>query len=302
MSNQQTQLSSASGFNTNNIIFSKPLVGNIPNSTPLITFKRILFSVTNDDGTVGDLIIKTQRLFSYGVTQNTDAKTQEVIGYSIPVILHDRDGPTREQADFTDVFNAIVEKTKDHILTPSVKREIDPRGKIEERRDLKDLNPLYIKKVDGVPVPGNSPTLYTKLIHNKKTNKITSMFFDIEGNSLNPLDLIGKYCFITAAIKFESIFIGANGKISFQVKLYEAEIELQQTGTRRLLTTSRPVIAGNTVLTSVPNNPMQNNTNSDSEGSVSESDDSDTQQLTIQPTSVEQSKVVRKVVRKVNKK
>lgn len=246
MSNQQTQLTLASGFNTNNIIFSNPVLGNIPNSVPLITFKRILFSVTNPDGTVGDLIIKTERLFSYGVIQNSDPKTQEVTGYSIPIILHDKDNPTPAQLEFTSIFNEIVEKTKDHILIPSVKREIDPRGKIEERRDLKDLNPLYVKKVDGVPVSGSSPVIYTKLIHNKKTNKITSMFYDLEGTSLNPLEIIGKYCFITAAIKFESIFIGANGKISFQVKLYEAEVELQQTGMRRLLTTSRPEITPNT--------------------------------------------------------
>ena len=47
-----------------------------------------------------------------------------------------------------------------------------------------------------------------------------------------------KYCWTTAAIKFESIFIGS--KISFQVKLYEADIELVNSGKKRLLPRQQP--------------------------------------------------------------
>ena len=303
--NQQTKLSTASGFNTNNIIFSTPLLGSIPNSVPAITFKRILLSVTNPDGTVGELIMRTERLFSYGVSQNCDPKTQEVIGYSIPIVLHDRDAPTQAQLEFTTVFNNIVEKTKDHILIPAVKREIDPRGKIEERRDLKDLNPLYQKKVDGVPVSGSSPMLYTKLIHNKKSNKITSMFYDEEGTSLNPLDLVGKNCFITAAIKFESIFIGGNGKISFQVKLYEAEVELLQTGMRRLLPTSRPTLSESKVTTTTStSNPLQSQSMDDSESDGSVSDEEENNGGGVAETKVSTGAPigVKKMVKKVVKK
>ena len=45
--------------------------------------------------------------------------------------------------------------------------------------------------------------------------------------------MIGKYCYTTAAVKIESIFIG--NKISLQVKLYEAVIEPVQQGGNRLL-------------------------------------------------------------------
>ena len=51
------------------------------------------------------------------------------------------------------------------------------------------------------------------------------------------MDLIGKYFFVRAAIKIESIFIG--NKISLQVKLYECEVKIADQGPRRLLS-SRP--------------------------------------------------------------
>ena len=47
-----------------------------------------------------------------------------------------------------------------------------------------------------------------------------------------------KYCWTTAAVKFECIFIGS--KISFQVKLYEADIELVNSGKKRLLPRQQP--------------------------------------------------------------
>jgi hypothetical protein len=44
---------------------------------------------------------------------------------------------------------------------------------------------------------------------------------------------MGKHCYTNAAVKIESIFIGA--KISLQVKLYEAVVEPSKMGMKRLL-------------------------------------------------------------------
>ena len=106
--------------------------------------------------------------------------------------------------------------------------------------DLKKLNPLYWKKDKGKIVEGTGPTLYAKLISSKKHNKILSMFFNMDGDSIDPLSLLGKYCYSKAAVKIESIFIG--NKISLQVKLYEAEIELMDSGMKPLM--SRPKVTG----------------------------------------------------------
>lgn len=223
-----TQLTSAIGFNTNNIIFSDPIDGSIPD-TP-VKFKRIQISTKNPDGTFGELVLPTVgSLYSYGVSENLDQGTGKVNGYTFPICLYSKDMPTPEQEKWVESFNSIVEACKKHVL--------DNRDEIEkydlEESDLKKFNPLYWKKEKGKVVDGTGPTLYAKLIMNKKLGKILSMFTDTNGVDIDPMELIDKRNNCRAAIKIESIFIG--NKVSFQCKLYEAEVTLIESGMRRLL-------------------------------------------------------------------
>ena len=71
----------------------------------------------------------------------------------------------------------------------------------------------------------------------KKAGKILTPFADTEGNDIDPKSLIGTMCFARTAIKIESLYIGA--KISLQIKLYDAEIRLLESGVKRLL--RRPI-------------------------------------------------------------
>lgn len=229
------QLVSATGYNTNKMIFSKPVSGNIKDTT--INFRRINISTKYDDGTVGDLIIPTERLFSFGVCENLDASTKKINGYVFPLCLHGKDGASEKEKNFVQTFNNIVEKCKNHLLDN--KKELKLHDL--DASDFKKFNPLYYTRVDGVIVEDKGPTLYAKLIVSKKNgqDKIISDFFDTNGNQLNALDILKKYCHANAAIKIESIFLG--NKISLQVKLYEAQVELAEMGMRRLLPrASRP--------------------------------------------------------------
>ena len=228
-----TQLNSADGLNISNIRFSEPIEASIP---PSITYKRVGLTYINDDGSEGELIVSTDELYSYGVGENTNIETGKVNGYVLPLVLHNKSGPTQYQKTFVDVFNKIVEKCKDYLMEN--KEEL---GQYElERNDLKKLNPLYYKKDKGKIVEGSSPTLYAKLIvkkDKKDGNKIITVFFDRDsGDTMDALELLGKHCYARAAVKFESIFIG--NKISLQIKLYECEVKQVNTGMRRLL--SRP--------------------------------------------------------------
>ena len=229
-----TQLVSADGYDVNRMIFSKPIVGNVKDTS--INFRRINISTKNNDGTVGDLVISTERLFSFGVCENVDPTTKKVNGYVFPLCLYGKDEPSEEELAFVKTFNNIVDRCKKYLLD----NKKDLKLHDLEMSDLKKFNPLYYKKVDGVVVDGQGPTLYAKLIVSKKNgqDKIVSEFFDTNGNQLNALDLLKKYCHTHAVIKFESIFLG--NKISLQVKLYEAEVELADTGMKRLLPRSRP--------------------------------------------------------------
>ena len=245
-STENTQITPALGYNVSRMIFSEPSSGAIPDSKPKIEFKRINISTRNEDGTVGELILPTSRLFSFGVSENTSQETGKISGYTFPICLWNRDSPSDEEKAWTDTFNAIVEKCIDHLIDNREEIEMFELSRGDLTKAKGGLNPLYWKKEKVTNdkgktvlqnVAGAGPTIYTKLIFSKKSDKFLSQFFSLTDESLNALDLMGKYCYTNAAIKIESIFIGS--KISLQIKLYEAVIEPMATGMKRLLI-SRP--------------------------------------------------------------
>lgn len=216
-----TKLTSVSGYNVGNMIFSKPEIGNIPNSVPKISFKRIKIGTKHDDGTTGDLIVETPpSLFSFGLQENRELGSGNVNGYVLPICLWNKNGASADEKEFTDIFDKIVNKCKDHLLES--KDEIERYDL--DMSDLKNFNPLYWKKEKGKIVDGTGPVIYIKLIMSKKTEKISTMFINEDTNEeMSPYDLMNRYCFVKGAFKFESIFIG--NKISLQLKLYEVLVK-----------------------------------------------------------------------------
>jgi hypothetical protein len=247
MSNDKTQITPIKGYDVNRMVFSEAISGAIPDSKPKIEFKRINISTKNEDGTVGELILPTSRLFSFGVSENMSQETGKVNGYTFPLCLWNRESPTEEEKAWTDLFDKIVDKCVDHLVDNREEIEMFELSKADLTKSKGGLNPLYWKKEKHTNeqgktvmrvVPGSGPTLYTKLIFSKKNDKFLSQFFDINDEPLNALDLMGKYCYTNAAVKIESIFIGS--RISLQVKLYEAVVEPTSSGMRRLL--ARPKV------------------------------------------------------------
>lgn len=221
------QLTEATGYDTKNVVFSDPIPGSIPNSK--IQFKRIMIKTKHPNGQIGDLILPTERLYSFGVNKNVSQETGKVTGYTMPMCMWSKDNCSKEEKTWTDTLTNIVERCKDHL--------VENRDDLEkwdlDHSDLKKLNPLYFKREKGKIVEGLGPKLYPKLIVSRKarenspeTDGIISYFYDKDDTKLNPLDLIGSACFVNAAIKIESIFIGS--KITLQVKLFECDVELVQ--------------------------------------------------------------------------
>lgn len=150
-----TQLTTITeNFNLDNIIFTDVIKCELKakGRGPPIKYQRIPIKVKNDDGTIGDFIVPTSKLFSFGVSENRDPKTDERTGYTLPLCMWNRDGASKEEKEWTDTFDKIVEKCKDHL--------IDNRKSIQkhdlERSDLKKFNPMYWKKDKdtGLPVEG----------------------------------------------------------------------------------------------------------------------------------------------------
>ena len=306
-----TQLTPAKGYNTKRMVFSEPIPGSIPNSTPKIEFKRINISTKNEDGTVGELIIPTERLFSFGVSENTSQETGKVNGYTFPLCLWGRDGATKAETEWTDTFENIVNKCITHLVDNREEIDMFELTRNDLTKSKGGLNPLYWKKEKFTNdkgktvlrcVPGKGPTLYTKLIFSKKTGKFLSQFFDLNDEPLDAMDLMAKYCYSQAAIKIESIFIGS--KISLQIKLYEAVVEPTSTGMKRLL--GRPK-ARSKVLEHKSGSsatPMANDNDDEEDeednGSIDGSDEEeDTPPVKIKPKAKASTK--KKVARKVRK-
>jgi hypothetical protein len=310
MSNDNTQITPIKGYDMQRIVFSEPISGTIPDSKPKIEFKRINITTRNEDGSTGELILPTSRLFSFGVSENTSQETGKVNGYTFPLCLWNRDGPSDEEKEWTDLFDRVVDRCVDHLIENREEIEMFELSRADLTKSKGGLNPLYWKKEKHTNdqgktvmrvVPGSGPTLYTKLIFSKKNDKFLSQFFDINDEPLNALDLMGKYCYTNAAIKIESIFIGS--RISLQVKLYEAVVEPTSTGMRRLL--ARPKVHSSKVLEHNMNEstkPFASNEDDielfDDNGSLVGSDDE--QEATgVSPKKTVKRKVVKKVVKKV---
>lgn len=237
---ENTQLSNALEFDTDNIVFQKPQLNSITlgDGKTKINYYRIPVGVKNPDGTLGELVFSTEKVFSFGVQENKSMESERIEGYSMALCMWNRDGPTPEQEKWIETFSKSIERCKEHVV--SVKEEIEKYDL--ELSDLKKFNPLWYKREKGKIVEGRGPTLYPKLITSRKENppKILTPFYDQDsGENLNPRSLIGKYCHVVAAVKIESIFVGA--RISPQVKLYEADIKLAQNKSRRLLTRNNKV-------------------------------------------------------------
>lgn len=229
-----TKLSIPKGYNTDDVIFSKPETGNIPGSVPKLTFKRIRMNTKNADGTVGDLIFETPPdLFSFGLQENREMGSGNINGYVLPICLWNKNGATEDEKCFISVLDKVVEKCKEHLLAN--------RDEIEkynlDASDLKNLNPLYWKKEKGKIVEGKGPVLYIKTLMSKRNEKISTVFINEETNEeIDPFDVLNKYCFVRGAIKIESLFIGKT--ISLQIKLYEVVVRMIDSERKTLLTSN----------------------------------------------------------------
>lgn len=237
------QLTQIIGYNVKDMVFSPPREGKIPGGN--MTYKRINVASKYANGSKGDFLFMTPTLFSFGVSENT-GQDGKLNGYSLPLCLHNNNGATKEEKDWIEGINNIVEHTKDYTLEN--KNSI---GKWDlERSDLKKMNPIYLGKRDpetGEIDTSHGPKLYAKLQCAKDGAggfKIKSVFFNkATGEDMDPMELFGtkgnnKYCHVDVCLKLESIYIGA--KISLQIKVVEVGVSLMSSEMPRLMSRVAP--------------------------------------------------------------
>jgi hypothetical protein len=220
-----TQLSDFQNFDPNGVIFYKPETINLSDSNSV--FRKIKICVKNRDGTFGDLVFSAPKnLFSFGIQELKDVNGN-ITGFIMPISLWKKKEASADELQFIDVLQKIIDMSQDQV-----------QKYIDDSVDTKRFSPLSFKKTEEGTDEKKSPILYTKLIYNKKEDKISTLFIDENSNlEINPLTILNKKCYVTGAIKIESIFLG--DKVTLQIKLYEAIIRVIKTG-KRLLHNERP--------------------------------------------------------------
>ena len=295
---EDTVLTEAVGYDVNSMVFSKAAQCPIPGSNPQMFFRRINIGTKNENGTVADLVLPTSQRFCFGLSENTDPNNpQRVTGYSMGICMWTRKedgGPTEAEKAWTDTFERIINHCKEHI--------IEHKDELEKwELDMSELkkfgNCMYWKRDKGRIVPDLGPTLYVKLMTQKRAG-ITTKFYKGRGE-MDPMDLKGNYCKIIAAVKPESIFVGG-AKITLIVKLKEAEVNLLGQSQKRLLPIrTLPEKEVSVSTSSTPHDIMGDDDSVDDDAYVNEDEE---QGGSTSPVEARPVKTVRRVVKRVVRK
>ena len=225
------RLTNSNDVKVENIHFGKVEVGKVPGKN--MFFKRIPITITHGDDLYGSLFIKTEQCFSFGARENVNPDTGKVSGWTLPIVMYNKDGATEEQSKWVEKFDDIVERCKDYVMEN--KEGLD-RYDLERSQLSKIGGCMWWPKNGGIVDEKKGPTSYPKLIAGKsQAQKRYDTKFRVVSDLLDRNDVgvdIGKeelmeYCNVIAAIKIESIYIGG-GKISLQVKVSEALVKIRE--------------------------------------------------------------------------
>ena len=236
-------------YDTDNIIISKATENSIPNQ-PNLKYKRLMISTKYDDGNIGDLLLSTEEVFSFGVSENTAVgNPNEVNGYVFPLCLYNKSGASDRERKWVESFNRISDYIQEYIKQN--KKELDVTDIITKDHMLDEINPLFYKKDN----PSQGPVLYAKLLVSRNKPKddgnvsekfnIRTMFTNMDDPEdnvqyVNPMSLIKKYCFAVGVVKLECVFVNKK-TVKLQVKLREASVRLLDREPKRLLRPTRHV-------------------------------------------------------------
>ncbi len=167
---------SPESFKTENLIFGETKEGELKDGS---VFRKTPISVRHPDGSVGPLIIISKPCFSFGIQ-----KDSRYGGYSIPLVLLDKEEPTDEQRKFTKVIKKILS-------------ECDPRPK----------SCMYGKEK-------SNPIMYVKIDYNKECDEFYTKFYERKDmddkkstKEIKPEKYVGKkQCLAKVAIKIDNLF------------------------------------------------------------------------------------------------
>ena len=241
-------------YNVENLRFSEPVEGSIPLAGgKKSTFFRIPIKTKKENGQESDLIFVLDRSSSFGISEYAEEAGKYSATLSIQ--LTDRDTPSERQRKTVQVFQDIADAAKNHIVKNS-KTFAKVLGAGITKDQFRKMGPVKVPMTeDGEIDTSRSPTMNVKLLtSNKKKNndaddselgssakpKIITSFYAEDSEDpdnptpVDPLDYLGKRCFVTCAVKVDGVFVGGSIQV-IQLKLYECNIKAIESKPRRLL-------------------------------------------------------------------
>jgi len=235
----KNQITETSEFDISKLRYPEPIMGTIPNTK--ISFHRLPVALEYSPNVIGDLILMTERLYSFGLKENTDPGSNNPNGqFSLSLCLLDYKLPTSKEEQFIEVFKSIVQELKTYLLKLKYDEKFKKNGYAINEDNLTDfvMNSIYRGPRNGSELvnPEYKPVMSPKLIFAYKKNDqgvnvktVASKFFDANtGEKISYEKLLNRPFYITAALKIEGVFINKK-TISLQVKIIEGEIDFIDT-------------------------------------------------------------------------
>lgn len=207
-------------LNTDDIVFSNTLNGNYSN-------RYIPIGISNQhNDEVHPLILNSPSdLYTKGVRPIYDRSKENIVGYCMKLSLFNRRKKTEEEENFTKKLNEILEYSKEFLQ--SIKDELDPPISDSMIENMKLVETFHrTNNVESEAKNRNEtdpqPQLYTKLMMNRRSKKISTQFFDESTNELieNPESVVSEPTWVTVALKLENLTI-TNTRIFFEIKVIE---------------------------------------------------------------------------------
>ena len=79
-------------FNTENLVFSKPEVNTIPGQK--LSYKKMFINYKDGEDFKDLVLLSPPNLLSWGLQEQHDAVSGQLIGYQLPICLWSKNGPS----------------------------------------------------------------------------------------------------------------------------------------------------------------------------------------------------------------
>jgi hypothetical protein len=222
-------------FDEANLVIDKPEQHNFKNATTITS--KIYYKDENGDLCIP--FVEGDEVYTFGVnakypfdTAKDEQTPDKIIGYHVYIAMTTLDtvaNPTQNELYTMAWVDALTNKTKEMSQDPSVLEEL-PKGVQKLLVPNKDgeidgVKPLfaYPKMPDPTDARGQRQIFdeskpkrsYIRLIYNSKTKKVNTVFFDEQGDEVNPLQYTDVKGYIKPIYRFDEVYWGTHGTTEF---------------------------------------------------------------------------------------